>query len=81
MYWVLYLGSVLLNPQPLCLTIPASYVFISSLVLCAKNLAKTSLFKQPDPFAKVIVDGSGQCHSTAVCRNTVDPKWNDKYDL
>ncbi|GFR93525.1 E3 ubiquitin-protein ligase SMURF2 [Elysia marginata] len=35
----------------------------------------------PDPFAKITVDGSGQCHSTAVLRNTLDPKWNQHYDL
>lgn len=51
------------------------------IVLCAKNLAKSSLFKLPDPFAKIIVDGSGQCHSTKVSKNTQDPKWNERYDL
>uniref|UniRef100_T1JG98 E3 ubiquitin-protein ligase n=1 Tax=Strigamia maritima TaxID=126957 RepID=T1JG98_STRMM len=35
----------------------------------------------PDPFAKVSVDGSGQCHSTDTCKNTLDPKWNQHYDL
>lgn len=35
----------------------------------------------PDPFAKISVDGSGQCHSTEVCRATLDPKWNQHYDL
>ena len=35
----------------------------------------------PDPFAKVSVDGSGQCYSTEVCKNTLDPKWNQHYDL
>ena len=35
----------------------------------------------PDPFSKVVVDGSGQCHSTDTVRNTLDPKWNQHYDL
>lgn len=35
----------------------------------------------PDPFAKVVVDGSGQCHSTDTVKNTLDPKWNQHYDL
>lgn len=35
----------------------------------------------PDPFAKISVDGSGQCHSTDTCKNTLDPKWNQHYDL
>uniref|UniRef100_A0A3B3XX42 HECT-type E3 ubiquitin transferase n=1 Tax=Poecilia mexicana TaxID=48701 RepID=A0A3B3XX42_9TELE len=47
----------------------------------AKNLAKKDFFRLPDPFAKVVVDGSGQCHSTDTVRNTLDPKWNQHYDL
>ncbi len=35
----------------------------------------------PDPFAKISVDGSGQCHSTDTAKNTLDPKWNQHYDL
>ncbi|XP_035208709.1 E3 ubiquitin-protein ligase SMURF2-like [Stegodyphus dumicola] len=50
-------------------------------ILCAKNLAKKDLFRLPDPFCKVSVDGSGQCHSTDTCKNTLDPKWNQHYDL
>uniref|UniRef100_A0A671K9Q1 HECT-type E3 ubiquitin transferase n=1 Tax=Sinocyclocheilus anshuiensis TaxID=1608454 RepID=A0A671K9Q1_9TELE len=50
-------------------------------VLCAKNLVKKDFFRLPDPFAKVVVDGSGQCHSTDTVRNTLDPKWNQHYDL
>uniref|UniRef100_A0A671P585 HECT-type E3 ubiquitin transferase n=1 Tax=Sinocyclocheilus anshuiensis TaxID=1608454 RepID=A0A671P585_9TELE len=48
---------------------------------CAKNLVKKDFFRLPDPFAKVVVDGSGQCHSTDTVRNTLDPKWNQHYDL
>ncbi|XP_015905729.1 E3 ubiquitin-protein ligase SMURF2 [Parasteatoda tepidariorum] len=50
-------------------------------ILCAKNLVKRDLFRLPDPFCKVSVDGSGQCHSTDTCKNTLDPKWNQHYDL
>uniref|UniRef100_A0A3Q4FZE3 HECT-type E3 ubiquitin transferase n=1 Tax=Neolamprologus brichardi TaxID=32507 RepID=A0A3Q4FZE3_NEOBR len=46
-----------------------------------KNLVKKDFFRLPDPFAKVVVDGSGQCHSTDTVRNTLDPKWNQHYDL
>uniref|UniRef100_A0A7N6A1P3 HECT-type E3 ubiquitin transferase n=1 Tax=Anabas testudineus TaxID=64144 RepID=A0A7N6A1P3_ANATE len=42
---------------------------------------KITNFRLPDPFAKVVVDGSGQCHSTDTVRNTLDPKWNQHYDL
>ncbi|KAL8163593.1 UNVERIFIED_CONTAM: hypothetical protein K2H54_031191, partial [Gekko kuhli] len=51
------------------------------LFLCAKNLVKKDFFRLPDPFAKVVVDGSGQCHSTDTVKNTLDPKWNQHYDL
>eukprot|EP00731_Ephydatia_muelleri_P029437 Em0020g1081a len=47
----------------------------------AKGLAKKDFFKLPDPFAKISVDGSGQCHSTEVTKGTLDPKWNQHYDL
>ncbi|XP_018092837.1 E3 ubiquitin-protein ligase SMURF2 isoform X3 [Xenopus laevis] len=51
-------------------------------VLCAKNLVKKDFFTGlPDSFAKVVVDGSGQCHSTDTVKNTLDPKWNQHYDL
>ncbi|XP_046391543.1 E3 ubiquitin-protein ligase SMURF1-like isoform X2 [Ischnura elegans] len=50
-------------------------------ILCARNLARRELFRLPDPFAKISVDGSGQCHSTETCKSTLDPKWNQHYDL
>ncbi|PSN50736.1 E3 ubiquitin-protein ligase SMURF1 [Blattella germanica] len=50
-------------------------------ILCARNLARKDLFRLPDPFAKISVDGSGQCHSTDTCKATLDPKWNQHYDL
>ncbi|XP_025829571.1 E3 ubiquitin-protein ligase SMURF2 [Agrilus planipennis] len=50
-------------------------------ILCARNLVRKDLFRLPDPFAKISVDGSGQCHSTETIKNTLDPKWNSHYDL
>ncbi|GJQ81715.1 hypothetical protein Trydic_g9156 [Trypoxylus dichotomus] len=50
-------------------------------ILCAKNLVRKDLFRLPDPFVKISVDGSGQCHSTEAVKNTLDPKWNSHYDL
>ncbi|XP_043794600.1 E3 ubiquitin-protein ligase SMURF2 [Apis laboriosa] len=50
-------------------------------ILCARNLARKDLFRLPDPFAKITVDGSGQCHSTHTCKATLDPMWNQHYDL
>ena len=40
-----------------------------------------TLAEMPDPFAKIVVDGSGQCHCTDVVKSTLDPKWNQHYDL
>ena len=50
-------------------------------VLCARNLAKRDLFRLPDPFVRVSVDNSGQTHATESSKNTLDPKWNQHYDL
>ncbi|XP_045567169.1 E3 ubiquitin-protein ligase SMURF1-like [Salmo salar] len=58
-----------------------SSIKIRLTVLCAKNLTKKDFFRLPDPFAKVVVDGSGQCHSTDTVKSTLDPKWNQHYDL
>lgn len=35
----------------------------------------------PDAFAKISVDGSGQCYTTDTCKTTCDPQWNQHYDL
>ncbi|XP_054165031.1 E3 ubiquitin-protein ligase SMURF2-like [Oppia nitens] len=50
-------------------------------ILCAKNLVKRDFFSLPDPFCKICVDGSGQCHSTEASKDTLSPKWNKHYDL
>ena len=50
-------------------------------ILCARNLAKRDLFRLPDPFVRITVDGSGQTHATETSKNTLDPKWNQHFDL
>uniref|UniRef100_A0A1I8Q8E3 E3 ubiquitin-protein ligase SMURF1 n=1 Tax=Stomoxys calcitrans TaxID=35570 RepID=A0A1I8Q8E3_STOCA len=50
-------------------------------ILCARNLVRKDLFRHPDPFAKVQVDGTGQVYSTDISKSTLDPKWNAHYDL
>ncbi|RVE44098.1 hypothetical protein evm_011264 [Chilo suppressalis] len=50
-------------------------------ILCARNLVRRDLFRLPDPFAKISVDGSGQVYSTNAVKGTLDPKWNTHYDL
>ncbi|KAH8254512.1 hypothetical protein KR032_010598 [Drosophila birchii] len=50
-------------------------------ILCARNLARKDLFRLPDPFAKVQVDGTGQVYTTEISKSSLDPKWNAHYDL
>ncbi|OXB64843.1 hypothetical protein ASZ78_006581 [Callipepla squamata] len=74
--------GVVLKPEKLLVpAAPAGQELGLAAVLCAKNLVKKDFFRLPDPFAKVVVDGSGQCHSTDTVKNTLDPKWNQHYDL
>jgi len=60
---------------------PSSALKIRVTILCAKNLVKRDLFSLPDPFVRVNVEGSEQSHSTETVKNTLDPKWNQYYDL
>lgn len=59
----------------------SSDVFACVTFLCHNLVVLIGIPGLPDPFAKVVVDGSGQCHSTDTVRNTLDPKWNQHYDL
>ncbi|XP_067626943.1 E3 ubiquitin-protein ligase Smurf1 [Eurosta solidaginis] len=50
-------------------------------ILCARNLARKDLFRLPDPFAKVQVEGTSQVYTTDISKSSLDPKWNAHYDL
>lgn len=50
-------------------------------ILCARNLARKDLFRLPDPFAKIRVEGTQQEFKTDICKASLDPKWNTYYDL
>ncbi|XP_055917244.1 E3 ubiquitin-protein ligase SMURF2 [Eupeodes corollae] len=50
-------------------------------ILCARNLARKDLFRLPDPFARVSVEGTGQIYTTDISKSSLDPKWNAHYDL
>ncbi|XP_055311962.1 E3 ubiquitin-protein ligase Smurf1 [Sitodiplosis mosellana] len=50
-------------------------------ILCARNLVRRDLFRFPDPFVKVSVDGTGQVYTTEPSKATLYPKWNTHYDL
>ncbi|KAG1065748.1 hypothetical protein G6F41_009017 [Rhizopus arrhizus] len=50
-------------------------------VVAADGLIKKDLFfKLPDPFAVVTVDGE-QTHTTTVMKKTLNPYWNESFDL
>ncbi|KAL0092500.1 E3 ubiquitin-protein ligase RSP5 [Phycomyces blakesleeanus] len=50
-------------------------------VIAADGLVKKDLFfKLPDPFAVVTVD-SEQTHTTTVMKKTLNPYWNESFDL
>lgn len=50
-------------------------------ILCARNLARKDLFRLPDPFAKIRVEGTAQDYRTEICKASLEPKWNTHYDL
>jgi len=35
----------------------------------------------PDPYAKISVDGTAQTFSTEPCKATLQPAWNQYFDL
>ncbi len=49
-------------------------------VVKAENLAKSSFFKSPDPFAVVTVDGA-QTHTSPIAKGTINPFWGASFDL
>ncbi|KAH0613256.1 uncharacterized protein H6S33_009636 [Morchella sextelata] len=59
---------------------PASPRKIRITVIAADGLYKRDVFRFPDPFAVVTVDGE-QTRSTAVIKKTLNPYWNESFDL
>ncbi|PUU79726.1 hypothetical protein B9Z19DRAFT_1100633 [Tuber borchii] len=59
---------------------PASPRQVRITVIAADGLYKRDVFKFPDPFAVVTVDGE-QTHTTSVIRKTLNPYWNESFDL
>jgi hypothetical protein len=50
------------------------------LVVAADGLAKLDVFRLPDPFAVIMVD-SEQTHTTSVIQRTLNPYWNEHFDV
>jgi hypothetical protein len=49
-------------------------------VVAADGLYKREIFRLPDPFAVVTVDGA-QTKSTSVIKKTLNPYWNESFDI
>jgi E3 ubiquitin-protein ligase NEDD4 len=50
------------------------------LVVAADGLAKLDVLSLPDPFAVIMVD-SKQTHTTSVIKKTLNPYWNEHFDV
>ncbi|KND02049.1 NEDD4 family E3 ubiquitin-protein ligase [Spizellomyces punctatus DAOM BR117] len=49
-------------------------------VVAADGLCKRDVFRLPDPFAVVTVDGE-QTHTTCPVKRTLNPYWNENFDI
>ncbi|KAG9048732.1 hypothetical protein FS837_012168 [Tulasnella sp. UAMH 9824] len=49
-------------------------------VVAADGLCKRDVFRLPDPFAVITVDAE-QTHSTSVIKRTLNPYWNENFDI
>jgi E3 ubiquitin-protein ligase NEDD4 len=50
------------------------------LVVAADGLSKREVFRLPDPFAVITVDAE-QTHTTSVIKKTLNPYWNESFDM
>ena len=55
-------------------------VLYSIAVVAADGLCKRDVFRLPDPFAVITVDAE-QTHSTSVIKRTLNPYWNENFDV
>ncbi|KAI0283261.1 C2 domain-containing protein [Russula brevipes] len=53
---------------------------IRIIVIAADGLAKCDASRLPNPFAVLTVD-LGQKHTTGVIENTLNPSWNEHFDV
>jgi E3 ubiquitin-protein ligase NEDD4 len=49
-------------------------------VIAADSLYKRDVFRHPDPFAVITVDGEQTC-TTQVIKRTLNPYWNESFLL
>jgi E3 ubiquitin-protein ligase NEDD4 len=51
-----------------------------TIVVAADGLSKRDVFRLPDPFAVITVDAE-QTHTTSVIKKTLNPYWNESFDM
>ena len=51
-----------------------------AIVVAADGLSKRDVFRLPDPFAVITVDAE-QTHTTSVIKKTLNPYWNESFDM
>ena len=49
-------------------------------MVAADSLAKQDLFRLPDPFAVITVDGE-RTYTTSVIKKTLNPFWNEHFEM
>jgi Ca2+-dependent lipid-binding protein len=55
-------------------------IYFTNTVVAADGLSKRDVFRLPDPFAVITVDGE-QTHTTSVIKKTLNPYWNENFDM
>ena len=49
-------------------------------MVAADGLSKRDVFRLPDPFVVITVDAE-QTHTTSVIKKTLNPYWNENFDM
>lgn len=68
-----YFQSPVCTPKAVLLTYPST-------VVAADGLSKREVFRLPDPFAVITVDAE-QTHTSSVIKKTLNPYWNESFDM
>lgn len=66
--------------KPSTVTLKTVLLTSPSIVVAADGLSKREVFRLPDPFAVITVDAE-QTHTSSVIRKTLNPYWNESFDM
>lgn len=70
-------SSLSLSSYPSVLIV---WFLLVPIVVAADGLSKRDVFRLPDPFAVITVDAE-QTHTTSVMKKTLNPYWNESFDM